>query len=408
MAVMKTPDGQGGAEDPTQKAVPPDNIPLETIPLDYRDGYARARPLDPETADSYIAHTLSGDPKGDEVVGLLADMQPQRRQALYRGCMDADPDVMKGAPTTVREFFEELSEPPDWYDPDATLPGIRAFHANADLVLQAFVAGVLIEGFGTNISKSFVITGRLREQGITRLKQNNRHVLDIFLPGGLERYGDGWKLSVRIRLVHAQVRRILSKSPSWDTESWGTPISAAHMGLSAASFSARLLMHSMRLGAKFTQEERESFMLVWRYSSHLMGVPEPMLRPTEKEALHLYDIAVICEPPPDLESVITANALIKAVPKVVGITREKEAKTLLKRVYTVSRALIGDELSDQLRYPQHRTTGVLQAIRLQGRVNRGVRKALPRLSRKKRLNTFSHLISVAAYDEGGISYAMPN
>ena len=68
------------------------------------------------------------------------------------------------------------------------------------MILGAFVGGVLIEGFMTNISKSFFITGRVRDQGIRRLQQNNRHLVESFIPGGLERDGDGWKLSLRIRL----------------------------------------------------------------------------------------------------------------------------------------------------------------------------------------------------------------
>ena len=78
------------------------------------------------------------------------------------------------------------------------------------MILAAFVAGVLIEGFTTNIAKSFFITGRVRDQGVRRLGQNNRHMLEIFLPGGLCRHGDGWKLSVRIRIVHARIRHLLN------------------------------------------------------------------------------------------------------------------------------------------------------------------------------------------------------
>ena len=101
--------------------------------------------------------------------------------------------------------------------------------------------------------------------------------MEIFLPGGLERYADGWKLSVRIRLVHAQIRRLLVRSHDWDADAWGMPLSAAHVGLAAADFSARMLMHSERMGAAFSKEEREGFMQVWRYSAHLMGVPETIL-----------------------------------------------------------------------------------------------------------------------------------
>ncbi len=153
------------------------------------------------------------------------------RRRLLIGCMNFDEQVIGDAPQAVREFIDEVNVVPEWYDSAATIPGIRGFHANSDLILQAFIGGVLVEGFTTNISKSFVITGRLREQGVRRLRQNNRHVVEIFLPDGLHRNGDGWKLAVRIRLVHAQVRRLLSRSDDWEMEAWGTPLSAAHLAL---------------------------------------------------------------------------------------------------------------------------------------------------------------------------------
>lgn len=381
---------------------------ITRIPVDYIKGYQAARLVAPETAANYIAHTTIGDPQGDEVVDLLSSMVPGEQRRILRGCMDNDASVLREAPQAVREFFEELSTPPDWFHGAATAPGIRAFHANSDLILQAFVAGVLVEGFTTNISKSFVITGRLREQGVRRLQQNNRHFIDIFLPGGLERYADGWKLSVRIRLVHAQVRNLLSKSAEWDGESWGAPISAAHTGLAAASFSARLLKHSESMGASFTKEERESFMLTWRYSAHLMGAPGSILPQTEKEALTLYDIAMLCEPPIDFESIIMANSLVNSVPLVAGITDSRERHELVRQVYAISRALIGDDLADRLNFPGRRIRGVLPLMRLQARFNRAKRRVLPGLSRSYRLNNFAHIISASAYDEEGITYDMPD
>ena len=95
-------------------------------------------------------------------------------------------------------------------------------------------------------------TGRLFEKGVWRLKQNNRQQLEIFWPGGLERQGEGWKLSVRVRFVHGQVRRLLSRSDDWDHDAWGTPISAAHLGYALACFSARSLIHSKALGARYS------------------------------------------------------------------------------------------------------------------------------------------------------------
>ena len=40
--------------------------------------------------------------------------------------------------------------------------------------------------------------------GVRRLKQSLRHLLDIFLPSGVEPSADGWKLTVRIRTLYAE------------------------------------------------------------------------------------------------------------------------------------------------------------------------------------------------------------
>ena len=166
-------------------------------------------------------------------------------------------DSLLAAPESVRKFFDSYAEPPGWVDVNSFFPGCRMFHRNTPLVLAGMVGGVLVEGFSTNIAKSFFMTGRLRDQGMRRLKQNNRHMLEIFMPGGMDKHSDGWSLSIRVRLVHARIRLLLSNSDEWDLEELGTPISAAHVGFAISAFSARLLSHLKSLGASFNEEERK-------------------------------------------------------------------------------------------------------------------------------------------------------
>lgn len=96
-------------------------------------------------------------------------------------------------------------------------PGILVFNQNVSLMLVAFVTGVLVEGFSTLIAKSFNITKRVASTD-RRLKQNNRQLMEIFYPGGLRRDGDDWKLSTRVRFVHARIRSLLAKSDDWKHE----------------------------------------------------------------------------------------------------------------------------------------------------------------------------------------------
>lgn len=379
------------------------------VPSDYEAGYARARAIDPEIASRYLAHTTIGDPAADQLTDALADLGPEESRRILQAAMDAeDPRDLREMPPVVRDFFEEIAVPPEWVDQSAFTPGIRMFHRNSRLILGAMVGGTLVEGFSTNISKSFFVTGRLRDQGVRRLRQNNRHMIEIFLPGGMDRGGDGWKLSVRIRLVHSRVRRLLDGTEDWDHEAWGRPISAAHVGYAITAFSARLLKHLKSLGAVFSDEERASFMQVWRYSGYLMGIPETILYRDEQEALRLFEIGTICEPEPDIEAVAMASSLVNSAPLIIGIDEPMERQRLARYVFTISRALIGKELADQLHYPSSTTMGVLAWFRLQERYHRILFRLFPRRVQESSFSRFTSLLDASGYDEGGITYSLPD
>ena len=374
------------------------------IPTDYTPGYEKARAIAPDIADKYIAHTHIGDPLGEEMTDDLSKFNPEEASILIQNAMDNEgEEALREAPASLRTFFKEAETLPEWLDYSAFAPGVRMFHRNSQVILAAFVAGVLIEGFITNIAKSFFITGRVRDQGVRRLGQNNRHMIEIFLPGGLYRDGDGWKLSVRIRLVHAQLRHLLNRSEEWDTEAWGTPISAAHLGYAISAFSARLLKHMKTLGAQYNDEEYDSFMAVWRYSGYLMGIPETILFRDADEALRLWEIALTCEPDSPLESVVMAHSLVNSAPLIAGRTEPAARRELAGYVYRVSRGLIGNEFADSLMYPPLSAFGAVWWFRMQQRYGKVLSKLFPKRRQDSNFTRFTSLL-----DEEGIRYALPD
>lgn len=380
------------------------------VPNDYDNpDYARARTLEPEMADNYVDHSSIGDPIADAAVEALSAMKRSEASRIISAYMSPpDGNERPAVPPEVQALFDDVMTPPDWLDLSSLTPGIHMFHRNRKMVVAGMLAGVLVEGFSTNISESFFITGRLRDQGVRRLRQNNRHMVEIFLPGGMDVYGDGWRLSFRIRLVHAQVRYLLKNSTDWDEDALGVPLSAAHVGYAITAFSARLLKHMRSLGAAFTEEEAASFMATWRYSGLLMGIPESILFQGEEDALRLYEIGTMCEPEPGASSIVLANSLINSAPLVVGIDDPSEGQKLSRYVYKVSRALIGDELANQLNYPKQSTFGVLPWFRMQARFDRFALRFLPKIARKSNIANFTTLLSGSWYHEEGITYDLPD
>ena len=379
------------------------------IPTDYIPGYEKARAIAPDIADKYIAHTHIGDPLGEEMTDDLSKFNPEEASILIQSAMDNEgEEALREAPASLRKFFKEAETLPEWLDYSAFAPGVRMFHRNSQVILAAFVAGVLIEGFTTNIAMSFFITGRLRDQGVRRLGQNNRHMIEIFLPGGLYRDGDGWKLSVRIRLVHAQLRHLLNRSEEWDTEAWGAPISAAHLGYAISAFSARLLKHMKTLGAQYNDEEYDSFMAVWRYSGYLMGIPETILFRDADEALRLWEIALTCEPDSPLESVVMAHSLVNSAPLIAGRTEPAARRELAGYVYRVSRGLIGNEFADSLMYPPLSAFGAVWWFRMQQRYGKVLSKLFPKRRQDSNFTRFTSLLDTSLFDEEGIRYTLPD
>ena len=379
------------------------------IPTDYKEGYEKAQAVAPDVAAKYIAHMGIGDPLGEAMAKDLAEFSPEDSMRLVEAAMNGeDGDALQNAPASLREFFLDAENPPEWLDFSEFAPGVRMFHRNSPLVLAAFVAGVLIEGFTTNIAKSFLITGRVRDQGTRRLGQNNRHMMEIFLPGGLYRDGDGWKLSVRIRIVHARLRELLSDSEEWDTKAWGVPISAAHLGYAISAFSARLLKHMKTLGASYNDEEYRSFMAIWRYSGYLMGIPGTILFHDAEEALELYDIGLMCEPDSPSESVVMAHSLVNSAPLIAGMTDPDDRRKLANYVYRVSRGLIGNEIADSLEYPRLSAFGVIEWFKLQHRYSGLISKLLPGRRQSSDFNRFTSLLDTSLFDEEGIRYSLPD
>ena len=372
------------------------------MPTAYVEGYEKARLYDQTLADNYLKHVTIGDPELDPLMEeLSAELSPGDLHRFIGAGIEQNEEALRLAPRALRDFFKNFREPP-WLYYEGFRPGVRAFHENVDRMLAAFVTGVLVEGFSTLIAKSFSITGRVASTR-RRLQQNNRHMLEIFFPAGLQRSSEGWKLSTRIRFVHTRIRGLLAKSDEWNHEAWGTPLSAAHLGFAISVFSKRLLEYSMLLGAKFSKDERKSVLAVWRYAGYLMGIPETILYTNAEEAEKMYKIGYLCEPPPDADSVAVANLLIQSIPKVAGIQDPAERERLVGLAYRLSRGLIGTELADSFDFPRDPKFATLFKYRMQQRFLR-----LLRTNKMVRSDNFTQLLQISVFDGEGLSYKMPD
>ena len=376
------------------------------IPEVYLPGHLAAREHDPELAEAYIRHTTEGDPLADAVAEDLSGLAPSEVHAMLAGALDGPGAPPSSVPESLRELLCEVNNVPGWYDGGLARVASRAFLRNSDIVLSALVGGSIVEGFGTLISKSFRIRGRIMNMGVRRLKANGMQLVEQYLPGGMDPGGDGWRLTLRVRMVHAQSRRLLLRSDEWDQDRYGMPISAAHVLLAGAAFSGRLMQHTAALGGDFTHEEREAYVHVWRYTGLLMGIPEEILFHDEASALRVFRVGAMCEPPADDDAIIMANSIVNGAPVIVGVSEPAERRKMARVVTQTSRELIGDELADTFRFPTRRRK-VIPWMRFKNRSRRIVRKTLPGWAGRLDLARFKYLLDFASFDKLEHSYKLP-
>ena len=377
------------------------------VPTAYVDGYRRAREIDPEMADIYVRHTHVVDPLADAAMAALAEYEPAQVEAFIVAGMDGDAETLREAPEALRTFFDSLDPPEGMLDPERVMPAIRAFHKFSDAYFLGLLLDSIVTGFSTNVSKAFYVRGRLAGN-LRRLRQNTRHIIEMTIPGGLDRHGDGWKLTIRVRLTHARIRRLLLESGEWDVESDGMPLHAAHLAIAAAGFSACSIVAVGKLGIKMERQERDDLMHVWRYVIWLLGIPEEIFFfDSIDDAIRLKDVGYVCEPHPGTEAITMAHAIITAVPALMDITDPGQKKKMLSVLFRASRALIGDEIADRLGYPKQSTFGALALVRGQRRLQMLASRFIPGAP-SHAFNNFAGLIQRSVYDDAGISYRLPD
>ncbi len=378
------------------------------IPTCYVEGHQAARKLDPELADEYIRYTTLGDPAADRAVEELArTVKPHLIHRMIAATVNNQDNPPENTPDALRELIESVSVVPEWYDRDIAHMAARAFFRNADKVLGGLVAGSIIEGFSTLISKSFRIRSRIIQNGVRRLQQNTLQLTEQFMPGGAIPGGDGWKLNLRIRLIHAQARMLLKDSDEWDQETYGLPLSGAHMLLGGASFSGRLMQHVEKLGGDFTNAEKEAYIHTWRYSGTVMGLPEEHLFTDMDSSLRMYRTAATCEPPPDHDAIIMANSIINSAPILFGRTDSAERQKLANFLYHISRELIGNDLANAFKYPKAPLFPVLPRIAAMNRLKKITHRFVPSMATKVAFNRFDQLFMASDLGHHEHSFALP-
>ncbi|XVA01317.1 oxygenase MpaB family protein [Prescottella equi] len=208
----------------------------------------------------------------------------QFRRALAEG-IDAVPD----APEPLRAYFAMLEATPDWVDRDLLALGARTLRRVGSDVGDVLAYGSLLGGYNNSgplpvLTSSGRLTG---ERTRRRIAETGTWWNGCVADGGLDRFGEGFRLSVHVRLMHAFVGYHHEHETDWDSGARGLPVNQFDQAGTLGLFSITFLLHTRVLGVRYTRREADAVLHLWCYVGWLMGVDRRWLPFDERAGLRM-------------------------------------------------------------------------------------------------------------------------
>lgn len=255
------------------------------------------------------------------------------------------------ADPTISALWTQIHTVPDWVDWAQIQRGQDVFcrygvPSILALTFQSLVGGMaarrVVEtlartgGFGVKVARR-------------RLLETFQHQLECTRDlASLQPGGAGFVSSVRVRLLHAHVRRrivsLAGREPGYfDLAAWGVPVNDLDCVGTVLSFSAALVWLGLpRQGIFLRDEEVVDYHALWRYIAYLMGTPADTWLVDWRRSKVFLESLMVAELTPSEMSRTLANNTLTAL--------SCQPPTYTSREFLCAEAhwLIGHDLSDAL------------------------------------------------------------
>jgi hypothetical protein len=320
-----------------------------------------------------------GDALADAALDALRGSSAAERESIIESALN---DGAGDVPEPLAALVAGAREVPFWLDERRLERAHEVFLRGG--LLGGITLGLcsLVHGYAAPAgNKPLAFSGRLKERADRRLAETGRFVTDVTMPRGLRPGAPGWRSVLRVRLMHAQVRRLLLESGRWSFEDWSHPINQHDMLATILLFSCVFIDGIRKLGVHVSAEEADDYQHLFRYVGELIGVESALLPATHAEAMRLAELIRLTQGEPDEDSRELVSALIDGPLRTAKTPAErKRAERQVAVARGLCRGLIGDELADALGLARDAHRLWVPSMRATLHVLETVRQRLPRVN----------------------------
>ena len=332
-----------------------------------------------DRAHQLAPYLMQSDPLADAVAELTTGSNRAEVWRMFELATTQGISRVADPPEALRALFDVAESVPPQIDTYIVERGGEVVLRAGRLAGLVLALDSLVFGYCSPAgNKPLVFSGMLTKRTRRRLDETGRFVHSVCLPGGMRRGATGYVITLKVRLMHAQIRRLLLSDDRWQLQDWGVPINQHDMVATTVLFSAAVLRGLRMLGVGVSDEEAALYVTLWRYVGEMMGVSPEILPTSEAEGLQLAEIILATQDPPDDDARALTQALFRA--PLFDDGAPTPARTAF--ACAMCRYLIGDEMADHLHLPR-------SAWRLAGP---GIRAVVGRVDRLRRLPLVNTLL----------------
>ncbi len=219
---------------------------------------------------------------GDEPMDRLLDWMMatglSQTRPLFDRALAGGIASLPDAPQELRDFFSTVETMPPWVDAELLRRGQRAMRrGGADGMYIArdvsLLGGYQFSGF----NKTLLRTGALEKGSNKRFAETMQWAMDVIAEDGLGPLGVGYRSTIRVRLIHAFVRRHVGAMPDWRTDEWGVPVNQTDMAATLIGALIAPPAASLGMGILTAPEDLDAVAHLTRYVGWLIGVEDEWL-----------------------------------------------------------------------------------------------------------------------------------
>lgn len=298
---------------PPKRALPYELIPRSRLPTPLARILYGGPPAPSREEWTRVSRALwQGDPPMDRVVAWMFDGSPGAAKALFEQALTRGIETVEDPPPPLADFFALVDQPPPWLDRALLDEGAKTAQASGLVSFYVLRDFALMGGYArfNSMNQTLSATGTLAKDAARRLGETGKWLADVAKPNGLDRFGDGFISTIRVRMVHALVRRSVLKRNDWDVETWGLPINQVDMLATYLAFGPMAVIGARLFGVPIGRRESRAVIHLWRYIGWLSGVEEPWLARTERDGLRKLHYARLTHQLPDEKVRLLGTALL--------------------------------------------------------------------------------------------------